>query len=778
MTDRSFPALVVLAVVVASNDGSLADERPVAFVAKNCLECHDRETAEGEVVLEGLSFDLKDDLAAALWKRAMEQVAFDEMPPREAERPDATARDAFVKSVEFALLANGHNPGLREKLRSPEYGNYVDHDKLFDGSITAPAYTPARLWKRNPHIFDASVDAGLGVTKPGRYGSRPAAFNKVKQPFTLEERAGINDYAALTLADSATLSTMMRNADLVVEKMLGGAVHEAYVAEHGEIPDEELPKDKRGKPIRPRHLKTPEPFREIVLQKEPPTDEQVDAAVRLMYASVIEREPSDDDVLRYRGLVHSAVADAGNAEGLRLGLVTIAISPAAVYRSELGRGPVDEHGRRMLGPVELAYAVAYALTDRKPDDELLKAATSGRLATREDVAREVTRLWDDPAVEKPRVLRFFREFFGYDGAPGVFKDQARFGKDYRQVPERLVTDCDVLVQHVVDVDRNVFEQLLTTEKYFVAHSGDNEVEREKFEALAKFYEYYADKPWKEFPYQVPAEHLKEVRSYHRMFTHANGNVTKRWMQYLTHCAENGLGHVPMNGGREYLTAYSLSDRTFDYTWQQPFVLDADNRVGVLMHPAWLIAHSLNLDNDPVRRGKWIRERLLAGTVPELPITVDARIPENPHDTLRERFEVVRDDDTCWRCHERMNPLGLPFETFDDFGRHRRGIEKLHAPRETKPVDSTGFLAGTGNAELDGEVENPVEMIRRIAKSDRARQSFVRHAFRYWMGRNETLNDSVTLRAADRAYVENEGSFRALVVSLLTSDSFLYRKDEP
>ena len=44
-----------------------------------------------------------------------------------------------------------------------------------------------------------------------------------------------------------------------------------------------------------------------------------------------------------------------------------------------------------------------------------------------------------------------------------------------------------------------------------------------------------------------------------------------------------------------------------------------------------------------------------------------------------------------------------------------------------------------------------------------------------MGRNETFNDSPVLIAADKAYLENGGSFRALVISLLTSDSFLYRK---
>ena len=44
-----------------------------------------------------------------------------------------------------------------------------------------------------------------------------------------------------------------------------------------------------------------------------------------------------------------------------------------------------------------------------------------------------------------------------------------------------------------------------------------------------------------------------------------------------------------------------------------------------------------------------------------------------------------------------------------------------------------------------------------------------------MGRNELLSDSKTLIDADRAYVQSGGSFDALIVSLLTSDSFIYRK---
>jgi hypothetical protein len=56
-----------------------------------------------------------------------------------------------------------------------------------------------------------------------------------------------------------------------------------------------------------------------------------------------------------------------------------------------------------------------------------------------------------------------------------------------------------------------------------------------------------------------------------------------------------------------------------------------------------------------------------------------------------------------------------------------------------------------------------------------KEVFVRHAFRFWMGRNETINDAPILQAAYRAYRDNNGSMKALVAALVTSDAFLFRK---
>ena len=191
------------------------------------------------------------------------------------------------------------------------------------------------------------------------------------------------------------------------------------------------------------------------------------------------------------------------------------------------------------------------------------------------------------------------------------------------------------------------------------------------------------------------------------------------------------------------------------------------RLGILTHPSWLVSHSDAMDNHAIRRGRWIRERLLGGGIPDVPITVDAMLPEEPHNTLRERMRVTRKS-YCWTCHRKMDPLGLPFEMYNHAGVYRE--------RELdQPVDTTGEIIDSGDPELDGKVSDAIEMIERIAESERAEQVFVRHAFRFWMGRNETLHDAPVLQHAYRAYKDSGGSMKALLTSLLTSDAFLYRK---
>ncbi len=160
---------------------------------------------------------------------------------------------------------------------------------------------------------------------------------------------------------------------------------------------------------------------------------------------------------------------------------------------------------------------AQALTDSSPDKELMEAAKSGKLATREDYKREVTRILKsrnqyyliDEAVERIggadsftnmpiRKMRFFREFFGYPNMLPIFKDNKRFGGDYTNAIGRLVSEADMLVEHIVNKDKNVFDELLTTKDFYVFHSGDNQAMEAYAQRIRKIYDYFKDKDWQNF----------------------------------------------------------------------------------------------------------------------------------------------------------------------------------------------------------------------------------------------------------------------------------------
>jgi len=519
---------------------------------------------------------------------------------------------------------------------------------------------------------------------------------------------------------------------------------------------------------------------------------------------------------------------------------SLVLSTEFAYRNEFGQGEADEHGRRLMSPRNASYALAYALTDDGPDETLAKAAQEGKLDSRKDYEREVRRLlgirdkWNvidenvqaanlNPSVTNQpiRKLRFFREFFGYPKAQKVFKDDSRFGAGrHEQAVSRLIEEADMVVEHILEKDKQVFEMLLTSDKFYVFHNGDNASMKAASDSLRSIYEKFKDKDWQEWKPEDVAEHEAFLRTHWEFQREKQGDHPKilRKLQKMMdglelHFGEGQSGALPYmkNGmgfwhggpvlgrsgqqmrGEQVTTYWNLNWKTWDYPTNQPATIP--NRKGILTHPAWLIAHAQNLETDPIHRGKWIREKLLAGTIPDVPITVDAVIPPDPHKTLRQRMENRTGESFCWRCHEKMDPLGFPFETYDDFGRYRTA-ENLEDPEnlieeakrnevnafgaslpvyKTLPVDPRGELKGTDDPKLDGKVKDAFDLIDRLARSEKVRQSIIRHAFRYFLGRNETLSDSKTLIDADRAYVDNEGSFDEVIVSLLTSDSFIYRK---
>ena len=827
-------SLGLLAVLFASNAFGQTDSdrleipRDVkAVLQDSCLDCHRGESAENDLRLDNIA-DLSLPERLDLLNRAQDQLFFGLMPPGDSDQPDKQAKASLATWLRSELRQHGASK-LDEKLRHEAFGNYVDHEKLFSGEIQDKAFTPARQWLVSPQIFHERVNDVFKLT--GR--ARKPSFYGVTNPFVLPDRSGVRDYDITTL-DGGHLLVMLGNAQWISEKQIFAAVHAGQDRRKIEYPN---PKDRWYPP------KPPDAFVTMVGKQTMPTDQEMIAAINEQFDCVLRRKASDSELDRYLPLLRRTIQLGGNTEGLRQMLVSVLLESEFLYRQEFGVAETDQYGRAKLSPQEAAQAISYALGDIGPDAQLQEAAKQGRLNTKDDFKREVVRLLADEqyyagAVDPslsgknmrshvtthPKLVRFFREFFGYTGALRVFKDQKRSDGFYQNpsrgtagTPGFLIKEADRIVDWHLLRDQTVFENLLTTNQYFVYHDKDNETGRKIIAEWNEVYEKFKDTNWKTDPDGLIEENIDFIRSkkslrilggrqrreFLRHMYFFEDTIAKGRTPFTTVSFAHGYTynhstfynlpptpHIFRYGPIEQKNFAGLDDIEFwDYPVEQPF--EIENRKGLLTHPAWLIAHSSNFHTDPIKRGRWIREKLLAGRVPDVPITVDAQVPDDPHKTFRERVESVTSKSECWKCHQQMNPLGFAFEVFDDFGRYRLD-EPLEYPEQlisasknnkadvfkTKPVKTLGELQGTGNVELDGVVKDPFELIDRLAKSKRVRQSIIRHAFRFFLGRNELLSDSQTLIAADNAYVASGGSFQAVVVSLLTSDSFRYRKKLP
>lgn len=799
-----------------------------AIMKDHCFRCHRGHDAENQVRFDNL-VDLSQAARLELLNKVQDQLFFELMPPSDSQQPEANERSLLLTWLRAELRLHGASK-LDEKLRQPAYGNFIDHDKLFTGEIEGKPFTPARRWLVSPQIFHERVNAVFQLE--GR--DRQRHFYGVTNPIVLPDHAGVRYYDTTAL-DGGHLLIMLGNAQWISRKQIFAATHVGQDRRNLTFAN---PKDRWFPPT------APDAFVKIVAKESMPTEKELVAAIHAQFDCVLQREPTASELERYLPLLHSMIELGGNRDGLRQMLVSVLLESEFLYRLEFGAGDPDEYGRKKLSPREASYAIAYAISDSNPDETLVEAANAGRLSTKADYRREVERLLDDDTsfygeaapgvssgyvrphkVTHPKINRFFREFFGYPNSMKLFKDVARSGgffdnagRDYTGTAGSVTNECDRVVDRILRKDRDVFASLLTTDEFFVLHPFDNDKGQEIVAQWRAAYAVLKDTDWKNNTEQVLVEKFAQHRELFKALRIHNLDEKrrkvhvrdfKRFLDFFDHTF--GQGRTPItfpwfyHGGQKfrYSEIYSLprvpgggpigfsgryrDEASWDYPVIQPF--QVPDRKGILTHPAWLLAHSQNTATDPVRRGRWIREKLLAGRVPDVPITVDAQIPEDPHRTLRERLEAVTNHEACWKCHQRMNPLGLAFEIFDDFGRYRtqeslehpdnllqRGDGKTTANvYKSKPVNAAGYLEGTGDPALDGKVQDAFELIDKLASSDRVRQSIIRHAFRYFLGRNEMLSDAQTLRDADQAYLQSGGSFRAVVISLLTSDSFMYRK---
>jgi len=948
------------------------------FLENHCFDCHDDETSEGDLNL--LELGKVDETNAAVWKSIWAQVALEEMPPKKKEQPAVVDRLRFSDWIIGELTREMKDKGGFHAHKDPNKGNFLNHDLLFgplpEGIRLQPTSSPARIWRVTPqeHITRLNelinLEPAYNPEKPGLRtrgdvvptnhggelkmyfgtdriikweGGTVAYATAVKSiPVVLSSarKHGLENYPDFYSVNSSEATQILDKAEDILRFMAYGPLSlvgfPEQITDDPKTWDKVKPKgDLRGLPTAiVYNTKVSRPITPVYeLMKEPNfTDENLGSAVNYVFEAVTFRPPSPKESDEYLKIVKDSIDKVGKENGVFMGLSAIFLDRDALFRPELGQGSKpDEYGRVILRDWELGLALNHALSYVRPDQELRKAVMEGRMRTREDVERELARMLEDEGLRKPRVLRFFRDFFDYDLGGYICKDNAALartgvssrGTSHYRAMFDATASTDRLIELILEKDKDVLKELLTTRQVVAtgadkSYFGKKNSKLERDEALqaikkteeerlhdqtvavesiekeienleSKFHGESGDQVppcflvngdfskvvleepdgwevasgtvdpkelagnrvgggrkavviqqtfaepiaaktkllvqversdsssrpigivalWDSgsqnfnlspdlgyFQFSVPdgksmtgikfdSQHgntvlsrvslreevgiLKVLAQKHKSLAAAQ----KKLAQSKKNKGKTGNASVTqanLNGSRIYAR---VSRRSFGNGSMKPertlATAPEGQRLGLLTHPSWLVSHSDAMDNHAILRGRWIREKLLGGGIPDVPITVDAMLPDEPNTSLRERMRVTREK-YCWTCHEKMDPLGLPFEMYNHAGLFR-------TTELDKPVDTSGEIIDSGDPALDGPVANAMEMIEKLAASERVEQVFVRHAFRFWMGRNETLNDAVVLQAAHKAYRASGGSMKALLSSLLTSDAFLYRKVE-
>lgn len=785
-----------------------------SFLESHCIDCHGETAPEGNLSLHDLG--PVDEINASTWRSVWAQVTLKEMPPKDTEQPSVVQRLQFSEGVVGELTRALHEKGGFRDHLDPTKGNFLDHELLFgplpEDIQLIPTSSPARIWRVTPqeHITRLNdlinTEPAFDAQTPGRrthgdevptnhggelklyfgtdriiqwQGGTVAYATSVKSvPAVLSSARshGLENYPDFYSVNSAEATQIMAIASDIIRYMAYGPLS---IAQPYQITDDpksiadKMHGDLRGLPTSLVYsTKVVRPLTPVsdLLEEDSVSDESLRATVDYLFEALTFRPPNRQESDEYLSIVKQSIAKLGDKEGAVLGLSSIFLERDALFRPELAEGGVpDQHGRVMLQDWELGLAVNHALRFIRPDDELRTAVIEGRMRSKADVKREVERILADDSIRKPRILRFFRDYFDYDLGGYICKDSkalAETGANNRgQSHYRAMFDAtastDRLIELILQEDKDVLHQLLTTEKV-VATEADNLYFGRQRSPQEKAASVAAAK-------KAEAERKKKEAA--RLEAWKKQNPDQEPPKPANKKKPPSVNHEIVEADLSGPTIYArVSRRSFGNGSMKPertlATVPKDERLGILTHPSWLVSHSDAMDNHAIRRGRWIRERLLGGGIPDVPITVDAMLPDEPKNTLRERMRVTRED-YCWTCHKKMDPLGLPFEMYNHAGIYR-------LTEQGKPVDASGEIIDSGDVALDGEVANAIELIEKLASSERVEQVFVRHAFRFWMGRNETLHDAPILQDAHQAYKNSGGSMKALLVSLLTSDAFLYR----
>ncbi|WOJ94678.1 DUF1592 domain-containing protein [Congregibacter variabilis] len=206
---------------------------------------------------------------------------------------------------------------------------------------------------------------------------------------------------------------------------------------------------------------------------------------------LFRRALTDDEVAMYVDLAGAATEQLEDFyAGLEIALEGMLISPEGLFVVERVEPDPDNPGQLRLDGYSLASRLSFFLWNAGPDDELLSAAESGELHSREGAERAVERMLASPRLTAG-MRAFFDDMFAFDEVKTLVKDSTIYpqftrvtAEDAREQTLRTATD------HLLTNDGD-YRDLFTTRSTVMSP------------ALALIYGVAAQPGWA--PHEFPAD---------------------------------------------------------------------------------------------------------------------------------------------------------------------------------------------------------------------------------------------------------------------------------
>ena len=193
------------------------------------------------------------------------------------------------------------------------------------------------------------------------------------------------------------------------------------------------------------------------------------------------------------------------------------------------------------------------------------------------------------------------------------------------------------------------------------------------------------------------------------------------------------------------------------------------RGGLLGQGSILTLTSHAIRTSPVLRGKWILNNILGTPPPDPPPNIpalDDRQTQLRVGTMRERMSAHRDNPACAACHAMIDPAGFALEGFDAIGRSRV-VDEYYNRLDTSGVLPDGTV-------FDGAAELRAAL---VARPERFVGTVTEKMMTYALGRGLDYYDMPAVRRIVREAASDGYGMQSIIVGIVNSYPFLYRRSE-